>query len=128
MLLMLSLVALSICLDLDMLLGAFAAGVITQLLLSGASPADRRSSTRKLEALAFGFLVPVFFINTGVTFDLDALLASRRRSCLLPVFVLLLLVVRGAVGTAARTAGVGRRRQAAPSSCSAPPACRSSSR
>ena len=81
MLLMLSLVALSIVLDLDMLLGAFAAGVITKLLLAGATPADAEAVDTKLEAVGFGFLVPVFFINTGVTFDLDALLSSTARCC-----------------------------------------------
>ncbi|MGS0687090.1 cation:proton antiporter [Nakamurella sp. GG22] len=97
-LLMLSLVALSIYLDLDMLLGAFAAGVITKLLLSGATPADAEIVDAKLEAVGFGFLVPVFFINTGVTFDLDALLASTSALLLLPVFVILLLVIRGVSG------------------------------
>jgi Kef-type K+ transport system membrane component KefB len=98
MLLMLSLVALSIALDLDMLLGAFAAGVITKLLLSGATPAEAEIVDAKLEAVGFGFLVPVFFINTGVTFDLDALLSSTAALLLLPVFLVLLLLVRGLTG------------------------------
>ncbi len=97
-LLMLSLVALSIALDLDMLLGAFAAGVVTKLLLSGATPADAEAVDSKLEAVGFGFLVPFFFINTGITFDLDALLSSTSALLLLPVFVLLLLLVRGVPG------------------------------
>ena len=53
-----------------MLLGAFAAGVITKLLLRDATPHDAEAIESKLEAIGFGFLVPVFFINTGVTFDL----------------------------------------------------------
>jgi len=52
----------------------------------------------KLEAVGFGFLVPVFFVNTGVTFDLDALLASPTVLVLLPVFLVLLLLVRGLPG------------------------------
>lgn len=98
MLLMLSLVALSILLDLDMLLGAFAAGVITKLLLSGATPAETEVIDSKLEAVGFGFLVPFFFINTGITFDLDALVSSASTLLLLPFFVLLLLVIRGLPG------------------------------
>ena len=42
MLLLTSLVALSLALDLDMLLGAFAAGVIAKLLLADATPRDAR--------------------------------------------------------------------------------------
>ncbi len=97
-LLILSLVALSIALDLDMLLGAFAAGVITKLLLSGATPADAELIDSKVEAVGFGFLVPFFFINTGITFDLDALLSSTRALILLPVFLVLLVLVRGLPG------------------------------
>ncbi len=111
-LLILSLVALSIALDLDMLLGAFAAGVITKLLLSGATPADAELIDSKLEAVGFGFLVPFFFINTGITFDLDALVSSTRALVLLPVFVLLLLIIRGLPGllTAPRGAAAPDKR------------------
>jgi len=98
LLLLLSLVALSIALDIDMLLGAFAAGVITKLLLRDAKPPDAEAIESKLEAIGFGFLVPVFFINTGVTFDLDALLSSRQALLLLPVFLILLVLVRGLPG------------------------------
>ena len=92
---LLALVALSIVLDLDMLLGAFTAGVIFRLLMAGAPPADAEAVESKLEAVGYGFLVPVFFINTGVEFDLDALFADGRTLAMLPLFVVLLLVVRG---------------------------------
>ena len=98
LLLLLSLVALSIALDIDMLLGAFAAGVITKLLLRDAKPPDAEAIESKLEAIGFGFLVPVFFINTGVTFNLDALLSSTQALLLLPVFLILLVLVRGLPG------------------------------
>ena len=71
-----ALVALSILLDLDMLLGAFAAGVIWKLIMRNAPERDREQVDSKVEAIAFGFLVPIFFVYTGVTFDLEALLAS----------------------------------------------------
>jgi Kef-type K+ transport system membrane component KefB len=93
--LLLLLVALSLLLGLDMLLGAFAAGVIAKLLLAGAPPRDKESIEGKLEAVGFGFLVPIFFISTGLTFDLDALLAQPLTLVLVPVFLVLLLVVRG---------------------------------
>src|ERR1700712_1553245 len=96
-----SLVALSLALQLDMLLGAFAAGVLTKLLLVDARPADSEVVETKLEAIGFGFLVPIFFIYTGVTFNLDALLDSRTALIELPIFLLLLLLIRGLSGLTA---------------------------
>lgn len=90
-----ALVVLSIALDLDMLLGAFAAGVVWQVLMRNAPEEDREQVESKLEGLAFGFLVPIFFIYTGVTFDLEALLADPGLLGLVPVFLVLLLVIRG---------------------------------
>ncbi len=95
MLVLLALVGLSIVLDLDMLLGAFAAGVIARLLLEGAPESDRRTIEVKLDGIGFGVFVPIFFIYTGVTFDLEALFADTRTAVLLPLFTVLLLVVRG---------------------------------
>ncbi|PRZ42250.1 transporter (CPA2 family) [Antricoccus suffuscus] len=93
-----ALAALSIALGLDMLLGAFTAGVICRVLLSGARPEHKELIETKLEAVSFGFLVPIFFINVGITFDLHALLSNGRALILLPIFVLFLLVVRGVPG------------------------------
>lgn len=45
--------------------------------------------------MGFGFLVPLFFVVTGIEFDLRALLSGGRPLLLLPVFLLLFLVVRG---------------------------------
>lgn len=92
---LLALVALSIVLDLDMLLGAFTAGVLYRLLLVGAPKHDAEAIESKLEGVGYGFLVPIFFINTGVTFDLEALFADGRTLAMLPVFVVLLLLIRG---------------------------------
>ncbi|MET0298071.1 MAG: cation:proton antiporter [Microbacterium sp.] len=89
------LVALSIVLDLDLLLGAFTAGIVWRLVMRDAAPADREAVESKVEAVAFGFLVPVFFIYTGVTFDLDALLAAPLLLLLVPVTVIVLIIVRG---------------------------------
>ncbi|MEV8215220.1 cation:proton antiporter [Leifsonia sp. NPDC077715] len=90
-----ALVGLSIALGLDMLLGAFAAGVLIRILLAGAEPADAHQIESKLEAVAFGVVVPIFFINTGIGFDLKALLGDPRALLLLPIFLVLLIVVRG---------------------------------
>ena len=93
-----ALTGLSILLGLDMLLGAFAAGVIVQFLLQSATPADRAQVHSKLDAVAFGLLVPIFFINTGLTFDLDALLNDSAALVYLAVFLILLLILRGLPG------------------------------
>ena len=82
-------------LNLDMLLGAFTAGVIGRMLLSGTSTQLQHTVMSKLEAVGFGFLVPVFFINTGLDFDLDALTSQASTLALLPLFLLLFLLLRG---------------------------------
>ncbi len=92
--LMLGLVALAEELGLDLILGAFAAGVIVALALR---EADEPGETFriKLDGIGFGFFVPIFFVTTGVTFDLDALFESASSLVKVPVFLVLLLVVRG---------------------------------
>src|SRR5919202_1686584 len=50
---------------------------------------------RKLEAVGFGFFIPVFFVTSGVRFDLDALTSSASNLAMVPVFLAALLVVRG---------------------------------
>ncbi|MEV0451290.1 cation:proton antiporter [Streptomyces sp. NPDC050600] len=85
----------STALGLDVLLGAFAAGLITRLVLTGAAPESGPQILEKIEAVGFGFLVPVFFVVTGIEFDLDSLLAGGRTLLLLPLFLALFLVVRG---------------------------------
>lgn len=103
------LVGLSMAFGLDMLLGAFAAGILWRVLISGATPHDREVVEHKLDAVAFGFLVPVFFINTGVAFDLDALLSDPLTLALVPLFLLLFLVVRGLPNLLAAPVGATAR-------------------
>jgi len=103
------LVALSIVLDLDMLLGAFAAGIVWRLLMRDADAHSRHEVESKVEAVAFGFLVPVFFIYTGVTFDLAALLEDPILLLALPVIAIVLLIVRGLPSALAAPVGSTRR-------------------
>jgi Kef-type K+ transport system membrane component KefB len=49
----------------------------------------------RLEGIGFGFLIPVYFVATGLTFDLDSLLSARGLG-LAALFLGLFLVVRGA--------------------------------
>ncbi|MCX5226331.1 cation:proton antiporter [Streptomyces sp. NBC_00233] len=82
-------------LGLDILLGAFAAGLVTRLVLAGAAPESGPQILERIEAVGFGFLVPVFFVVTGIEFDLASLLGGGRTLLLLPAFLLLFLAVRG---------------------------------
>ncbi|MFD6415925.1 cation:proton antiporter [Streptomyces sp. NPDC060194] len=95
MLLLVSMLALSAAFGLDVLLGAFAAGLLTRLVFHGAAPESSEEIMGKVEALGFGFLVPLFFVTTGIEFDLASLLDGGRTLLLLPVFLLLFLLVRG---------------------------------
>ena len=49
----------------------------------------------RLEGIAFGFLIPIYFVVTGMNFDLDSLLTAKGLG-LAALFLALLLVVRGA--------------------------------
>jgi Kef-type K+ transport system membrane component KefB len=104
-----ALVVLSLVLDLDILLGAFAAGIVWRLIMRDADEADRHAVDSKIEGIAFGFLVPVFFIYTGITFDLAALLADPVLLLLVPLTVVALLVVRGIPSTLAADPGASTR-------------------
>lgn len=90
-----ALVALSLLLGLDMLLGAFCAGVLWRILIARAPERDRVTVSSKIDGLAFGFLVPIFFIVTGIEFDLRALLADPWLLLLAGGLFVALFVVRG---------------------------------
>jgi Kef-type K+ transport system membrane component KefB len=80
-------------LGLDVVLGAFAAGMVVGLATRGGAE-HPPVLEHKLEAIGFGVLVPVFFIATGISFDLDAL-ATPSTLVQVPLFLAALLVVRG---------------------------------
>src|SRR3712207_4520547 len=64
---------------------------------------------RKLEAIGFGFFIPVFFVASGVRFDLDALVADASNLVMVPIFLAALLVVRGVPALLYRRLVDGRR-------------------
>ncbi|MET0561571.1 MAG: cation:proton antiporter [Gaiellaceae bacterium] len=76
----------------EFVLGAFAAGVLVGLVLD--SP-DGKIVRVRLEGIGFGFLVPVYFVVTGMNFDLDSLLTVDGLA-LAALFLALLIVSRGA--------------------------------
>jgi Kef-type K+ transport system membrane component KefB len=91
-LLIVTLVFLAFRLGLDVLLGAFAAGIVVKFFVQGQ---DSQIVRGKLEAIGFGFLVPIFFIVSGMQFELHSLFANPADLLRVPLFLVLLLVVRG---------------------------------
>jgi Kef-type K+ transport system membrane component KefB len=87
------LVALANKFGLDMILGAFASGMVVGLATKGE---QGRSVHHKLDAIGFGFLIPMFFVASGMKFDLPALLENPQALLRVPLFLLFFLVVRGA--------------------------------
>ncbi|HEU0249877.1 MAG TPA: cation:proton antiporter [Solirubrobacteraceae bacterium] len=79
-------------LGLDLLLGGFAAGIITRQTLKGR---ELPAFDSKLTAVAFGVFVPFFFIVSGMNLDVQALFASISGVLKMFLFFLLFLVVRG---------------------------------
>jgi Kef-type K+ transport system membrane component KefB len=78
---------------LESILGAFLAGAAVAAL-------DRDSSSHphfrlKLESMGYGFLVPVFFVTSGMRLDVTGLVASPTDLLRVPVFTLALLAARG---------------------------------
>ena len=104
--LLIGFVALAAKAGLQTILGAFLAGVVLNLV-------DRDTASHpifraKLDGLGYGFLIPVFFVSSGVEFDLGALTRSPSALAGITLFLLALLIVRGApAGLYARA--VGRR-------------------
>ena len=90
--LVLSLVYLAYELGLDVLLGAFTAGIVFRLFTVGG---DSDVIKSKLEAIAFGFLVPIFFVVSGIRFDLHILITQTGAVLRLVLFLVLMLAVRG---------------------------------
>jgi Kef-type K+ transport system membrane component KefB len=105
--LLVAFVALASRFGLETILGAFLAGAILNLV-------DRDSMSHpnfrvKLDAIGYGFLIPIFFVASGLRFDLKALLHSPSAFARIPLFLVALLLVR-AVPAFLYKPAVGRRR------------------
>jgi Kef-type K+ transport system membrane component KefB len=88
-----ALAALAEQLGLDLLLGGFVAGIILRLALRGHEVEVLES---KLTAVGYGFLIPFFFVASGVAVDLQALTDDPVQFLKVPLFLALFLLVRGA--------------------------------
>lgn len=94
MVLMIAFVALAEGLGLEVILGSFAAGALLGLLDQDKRVTHPNFRT-KLEAMGFGFFIPIFFVTVGIRFDLQALLDDPANLAMVPIFLAALLVVRG---------------------------------
>ncbi len=92
MVLVFTLALLASDLGLDLLLGGFAAGLITREVLRGR---EVKVFYSKLTAVGFGFFIPFFFVFSGMNLALHALFRSPSGVVKLFVFLGLFLVVRG---------------------------------
>ena len=92
LLLIVLLVLLAETLGLDVLLGAFAAGIVVKRFVAGPESVKVRG---KLEAIGFGFLIPVFFVVSGILFDAHVFVRHPSSLWRVPLFLVLMLVARG---------------------------------
>jgi Kef-type K+ transport system membrane component KefB len=91
--LLIAFVALASRVGLEVILGAFLAGAVLNLV-------DRDSMSHphfrmKLDAVGYGFVIPVFFVSSGIALDLKGVFSSASGVIRIPVFLVALLVVRG---------------------------------
>jgi Kef-type K+ transport system membrane component KefB len=78
----------------ETILGAFAAGALLSLI--DRDEAKTHPEFRvKLEAVGFGVFIPIFFVTSGVKFDLGALFASASTVARIPLFLLAIYLARG---------------------------------
>ncbi|MGO9959283.1 MAG: cation:proton antiporter [Solirubrobacteraceae bacterium] len=93
-LLLIAFTALADSVGLETILGAFAAGALLSLI-------DRDEAMThpqfrlKLEAVGFGVFIPIFFVTSGVRFDLNALFASASTVARVPLFLVAIYLARG---------------------------------
>jgi Kef-type K+ transport system membrane component KefB len=87
-LLLVMLIAVTDRLHLDAVLGAFLAGVVLRRWAGSSAPVLES----KLDAIAYGFFIPLFFVYSGMSLDLPSIAQAPLRVLL---FFGLLLVVRG---------------------------------
>jgi Kef-type K+ transport system membrane component KefB len=87
-LLLITLIAVTDEFHLDAVLGAFLAGVVLRRWVGTASP----QLESKLDAVGYGFFIPIFFVYSGMGLDLDAIAGAPLRVLL---FFGLMLAVRG---------------------------------
>ena len=108
--LLIGFVALAVNVGLEAILGAFIAGAVLNFV-----DHDTMSHPHfrvKLDAIGYGFVIPVFFVASGMKLDLEGLFHSPAAAARIPVFLVALLVVRGVPALMFRSS-IGTRRSLA---------------
>ena len=88
--LMIAFVVLAELIGAELILGAFLGGVLASLI---SEPKDEKIRS-KLDAIGFGFFVPLFFVYVGVRFDLQAFLTNRDAWVLLPILLVAAFAIK----------------------------------
>lgn len=86
------LVALAEKFGLNIVIGAFAAGMVVGLATKGEKGEILR---QKLDAVGFGFLIPIFFITVGMRFDVSALWSGPLAPIQIIILLCLFVLIRG---------------------------------
>ena len=94
-LLLVGLVSIAQLFGLEIILGAFFAGAVLKLLDRDEMMTHTYFHT-KLQAVGFGIFIPFFFVTSGMQLDVRALFTGGATFALVPVFLLALLLARGA--------------------------------
>jgi Kef-type K+ transport system membrane component KefB/Trk K+ transport system NAD-binding subunit len=77
-------------LGVELILGAFLAGAILNITAGG----DEVVAQENLDAMGYGFFIPIFFIMVGVGLDLRAILRSPEALLLVPVLFVISFLVK----------------------------------
>ena len=88
--LMIAFVVMAELIGAELILGAFLGGVLASLL----SDNEDEKIRYKLDAIGFGFFVPLFFVYVGVRFDLQAFLNNREAWVLLPILLVVAFAIK----------------------------------
>ncbi|NJC97211.1 MAG: hypothetical protein FIB03_12910 [Anaerolineae bacterium] len=88
--LMIAFVVLAELIGAELILGAFLGGVLASLI---SEPNDEKIRY-KLDAIGFGFFVPLFFVYVGVRFDLQAFLTNPDAWVLLPILLVAAFAIK----------------------------------
>jgi len=78
----------------ETILGAFAAGALLSLIDRDEAMTHPQFRV-KLDAVGFGVFIPIFFVTSGVRFDLNALFANASTVARVPLFLLAIYLARG---------------------------------
>lgn len=85
-------VALAENLNVDLVIGAFVAGLIVRFAMDG----DHRTPIgTRIDGIGPAFLIPIFFIASGIRLDVAALVGDWRVAAMVPVYAALMLLARG---------------------------------